>query len=387
VIHQSAMSCPCLECTAGVSGAHGFVAMVRALRDPRDPRGVRHPLAAVVLAALCAMACGFDTQRAIGQWVGGASQEVLARLGFRPRRGRTRIEAPSAATVRRILALVPPGRLEGLLRVFEEVKGQVAVDGKTLRGSRTAEREAVVLLGAMLADGTLAAQQRVADKTNEITGFAALLCVLDLQDCLVTADALHCQRGHARVLVEEMGAHYLFTVKRNQPDLFAACRAVPWEQVRVKAYDRTRGHGRLETRAVQAVSWRALDFPHARQVARVVRHRTDLRTGRRSRETVYAITDMSPALAGPVEIAAGLRAQWGIENKIHHVRDVAFREDASKIRTGHGPQNTATLRSIALNFLRKAGHSIADARRALALEPFKAPLDLFGIPCDLRVHP
>jgi predicted transposase YbfD/YdcC len=386
VSRQSATSCPCLECTAGVSGAHGFVARVHALRDPRRARGRRYPVGSVLLVALCALACGFESFRAMGQWAAAAPQETLRRLGLPARGAFALVPAPSGATVRRVVRAVMPGGLEELLRVFETKSAQVAVDGKCLRGSRSEVAEAVTVLGAMLQDGTLAAQQRVPDKTNEITGFAALLSGLDLSGAVVTADALHTQREHAEILVGEMGADYIFVIKRNQPELWVACHAVPWEKVHTRYYDRTRGHGRLETRVVQHVRWDEPDFPYLKQVARIVRHRTDVRTGKRSRETVYAITSMGSKRADGQAIAEGLRGHWGIENKIHYVRDVSFGEDASRVRTGHGPQNMATLRSLAMNFLRKTGNSITDARRQLALAPHSAPLDLFGVPvtCTFR---
>lgn len=299
MIRQSAMSCPCLECTRGVSGAHGFPALVMGLRDPRKARGRRHPLPAVLLVALCALACGFDSYRAMGQWAAGAPQATLVRLGF-PARGVFAVAvAPSGATIRRLVQAVLPGGLEVLLRAFRSKAQDVAVDGKCLRGSRDQVGDAVMVLGAMLADGTLAAQQRVPDKTNEITGFAALLAALDLEEAVVTADALHCQRDHARVLVEEFGAHYAFTVKRNQPELWSACRAVPWERVRASARTTTRGHGRVDTRVVEAVTWDDLEFPHVRQVVRITRYRRVVSTGKRSRERVYVITDLASGQADP----------------------------------------------------------------------------------------
>ncbi|MEU3009029.1 ISAs1 family transposase [Streptomyces sp. NPDC006863] len=243
-----------------------------------------------------------------------------------------------------------------------------------------------MVLGAMVRDGTLVARQKVADKTSETTGFAALLSVLDLAGVVVGADALHAQREPAKVLVEEFGAHYVFTVKRNQPELWKGCRKVPWQQVRAAFRSRVGAHGRLDTRVVEVVSFAGLDFPHAWQVARITRYRTVQATGRRSRETVYVITDLAARLAGPQGIGEIVQSEWGVENKIHYVRGVTFGEDASRIRTGHGPQNMATLRSVAMNFCRQMGTSIADARRQLALAPHTAPLDLFGIPCDLHVH-
>ncbi|MFD4600947.1 hypothetical protein ACFWPQ_23335 [Streptomyces sp. NPDC058464] len=129
--------------------------------------------------------------------------------------------------------------------------------------------------------------------------------------------------------------------------------------------------------------------PRATQVAKVVRHRTDTKTGKQSRETVYAITDLTSRQASPERIATILRAPWVIENRLHFVRDTAFREDAppgsargypTKIRTGHGPENMATLRSFAVNQLRAAGHTdIAAGLRTTALRPYERPLAVLGL--------
>lgn len=380
------MSCRCPGCAGGVSPDAGVFALVNDLRDPRDPRGRQYPLGAVLLVALCALACRFDSFRAMGQWAAAAPPGTLERLGLRRRGAFGLVKAPSSDTIRRVVNAVMPGGLEELLRIFQDRARVVAVDGKCLRGSRDAAGQAVMVLGAMLQDGTLVAQQKVADKGSEITGFAALLATLELENAVVVADALHTQREHARVLVEEFGAHYAFPVKRNQPELWKACRKVPWQRVRAAFRSTVRAHGRIDTRVVEVVSFAGLDFPYARQVARVTRHRTVQATGKRSRETVYVITDLSSGQAGPQRIGEIVQAEWGIENKIHYVRDVTFGEDASRIRTGHGPQNMATLRSVAMNFLRRIGGSIADARRQLALAPHTAPLELFGIPCDLHIH-
>jgi predicted transposase YbfD/YdcC len=123
-----------------------------------------------------------------------------------------------------------------------------------------------------------------------------------------------------------------------------------------------------------------VDFPHAAQVAKLTRHRTILATGRRTRETVYIITDLTSRQASPERLATIVRAQWTIENRLHHVRDTAWREDASTIHTGHGPANMATLRNYAINQLRAAGHTnIAAALRDMSYDPFYRPLDLLAI--------
>lgn len=195
---------------------------------------------------------------------------------------------------------------------------------------------------------------------------------------------MHTQRDHARFLVETKKAHYTFTVKRNQKNLYEQLRTLPWQEATAKFSDRTTGHGRKETRVVQVLTVTDLgvDFPHAAQVARVVRHRTDTRTGKQSRETVYVITDLTSRQASPERIATILRAHWDwvIENRLHFVRDTAFREDASKIRTGHGPENMATLRSFPINQLRTAGHTnISAGLRSTALRPYERPLAILGL--------
>ncbi|MGW1767366.1 transposase [Streptomyces sp. NPDC002073] len=122
-----------------------------------------------------------------------------------------------------------------------------------------------------------------------------------------------------------------------------------------------------------------LDFPHVVQAVKILRYRTEIRTGRVTRQTVYAITDMPAREASPQRIGRLARSQWGIE-AVHHVRDTTFTEDASKIRTGHGPENMATLRNLAINTLRDAGHhSIAAGLREVSYTPFTRPLDLLGL--------
>ncbi|MFD7430359.1 hypothetical protein ACFV6Z_25445 [Streptomyces sp. NPDC059818] len=113
-----------------------------------------------------------------------------------------------------------------------------------------------------------------------------MLSVLELEGAVVVADALHTQREHAKVLVEEFGAHYAFPVKRNRPELWKACRKVPWERVRASARSTARAHDRIDTRVVEVVNFAGLGFPPARQVARITRYRTVTATRKRSRETV-----------------------------------------------------------------------------------------------------
>lgn len=379
---QSATVCltksPALDGVAGLP----LVERLRVLPDPRRRRGVRHPFVAVLLVAASAVVAGARSYAAIGQWSANAPQHALARLGARVVGALGVRVAPSAATIRRVVGLVCPGGLADLTGADPAGSDSVAVDGKAARGSRHGELPAAHLLAAMTGDGRTVTQLRVPDKTNEITCFAALLAPYDLTGVTVTADALHTQRAHARFLVEEKKAHYLLVVKANQPGLQRRLRSLPWKDVTARRYDREIGHGRRETRVtrVLTVTDLGLDFPHAAQAVRILRHRTDLKTGTVSRQTVYAITDLTSHQASPQRLGQLARSQWTIENRLHFVRDTTFAEDASKIRTGHGPDNMATLRNLAINTLRAAGHrNIAAGIRHASYEPFTRPLDLLGI--------
>lgn len=300
--------------------------------DPRCRRGKRHPFVAVLLIACSAVVSGARSFVAIDEWAADAPQDVLARLGARTATALAVRIPPSCATIRRVIKDTCPGGLADLLGHDPAGTDTLAIDGKSARGSRLGTSPAAHLLAAMTGTGMTVTQLRVPEETNEITCFAALLDPYDLQGVTVTGDALHTQRDHARFLVEVKKAHYAFTMKRNQKNLYEQMRTLPWGEATAKFYDRTTGHGRKETRVVQVLTVTDLGvgFPHAAQVAKVVRHRTDTKTSRQSRETVYVITDLISRQASPERIARVLRAHWVIENRLHFVRDTAFREDASK---------------------------------------------------------
>ncbi|MFK0160129.1 transposase [Streptomyces sp. NPDC090493] len=242
---------------------------------------------------------------------------------------------------RRVIGLVCPGGLADLTCADPAGSDSIAVDGKAARGSRHGTSPAAHPLAAMTGDGRTVTQLRVPGRTNEITCFAALLAPYDLAGVTVTADALHTQRGHVRFLGEEKKAHYLL-LKANHLELHSRLRALPWKDATARRYDREIG----------AVS----------------------------RQTLYAITDLASQQTSPQRVGRLARSQWTIENRLRFVRDTTFAEDASKIRTGHGPENMATLRNLAINALSAAGYrDIAAGLRHASYEPFTRPLDLPGI--------
>ncbi|MBB5939241.1 putative transposase YbfD/YdcC [Streptomyces zagrosensis] len=333
----------------------------------------------VLLVACSAVVAGARSFAAIGQWARSAPQAALARLGARTVSVFGVRLAPSMATIGRFIDQVCPGDLADLLECAPVGADTLAVDGQERPRSAPWRHSGRASARGDHRHRDDRHQLRVPAKTNEITCFTALLAPYDLTGVVVTADALHTQRDLARFLVEDKKAHYAFTVKGNQKGLHHQLRALPWTKASAKFPDRTKGHGRLETQVVQAltVSGLGMDFPHAAQVAKITRHRTN---SKRTRETVYGITDLTSRQASPERLATIARSQWTIENRLHFVRDTTFAEDASEIRTEHGPKNMATLRSFAINLLRAAGHTnVAAALREMSYEPFRRPLDLLGI--------
>ncbi|MGW1365473.1 ISAs1 family transposase [Streptomyces chartreusis] len=410
---------PSLALAGQVVVPPGLLESLTRVPDPRDRRGVRFTLATLLAVGVCAMtSAGHNSLTAIAEWVRRCDQTVLARLGcpFDPFSGRFR--APGERTLRdafarvdaaaltavgfaRLAALAPPTaqtlcpdgvpereqrrshraaarRLDGQPR-----RRAFAVDGKCLRGAVRHDGSRVFVLTAVRHDDALTAALREIDaKTNEIPEFVPLLDTVDdadLADAVVTVDALHAQTDHARYLVEDRRAHYLLSVKDNQPNLARQLRKLPWSQVPVLDRARDRGHGREEIREVQVVTVHGLLFPHARQVVRIRRKRRRIGTKKWQTETVYAVTDLPAEQATAKEIAAWARGHWIIENTVHWTKDVTFAEDASQVRRHRTPALMSALRDLARATLHRAGWAnIASGRRAHT-QP-ETVLALHGIP-------
>ncbi|MFG1748488.1 ISAs1 family transposase [Micromonospora chalcea] len=365
--------------------AGGLLAALADLPDPRARRGVRHRLTVVVTAAVCAVVAGSRSYSAIAEWVADVPVTTALALGMAPDR------RPSEAMIRRLLQAMDPQLLTAAVSVWlagraaadtAAARRAIAVDGKTLRGSRTTDNPARHVMAACdQAIGVVLASTDVDGKTNEITRFAPLLDQIgDLRDTVITADALHCQREHVDYLAER-GARWILTVKGNQPSLHRQLAGLPWQAVPDTFRDTDRGHGRREIRTLKAVTLSTgIDFPHAAQALRIRRRRQRLDQPKRfTTETVYAITDLRVHQAKPAQLAAWIRGHWSIENKIHWVRDVTYDEDRSQTRTGTGPEVMAALRNAAIGALRTAGiTNIAAANRHHARDSTR-PLALLGI--------
>ena len=362
-----------VQLAAGAAGEQpGLLRVLARVADPRHRRGVRHQLAGILGLALCAVVAGARSFTAIAEWAADADGQTLHVLGV--------IGAvPSESTFRRTLQRLDADAFDDLAGAWAQQAtapgpGQrrlIAVDGKTLRGSACGGDPGDHLLAALdHVHGAVLGQVEAGAKTNEIPMFPLLLDRIDIAGAVITADAMHAQRGHATCLAGR-GAHFLLTVKRNQPGLFAQLAALPWRQVPVAHDTRERGHGRDERRILKVTAVASgLAFPHAAQAIQIVRRRRISGKKKWSRETACAITSLTAVQASPAVLAAIIRGHWMIEDRLHWVRDMDYDEDRSQVRTASGPRVMATLRNLALTILRLAGHaSIAAALRHHARRP------------------
>jgi predicted transposase YbfD/YdcC len=355
-----------------------LLATLNTVPDPRKSRGLRHGLSAILAIAACAVVAGANSFVAIAEWAAAASPAALAKLGVTG-------EVPCESTIRRTINKVDANGLDRILGAWTAQQASnpkdllvIAVDGKSLRGSATAGGRCRHLLAAFThTSGMVLGQLDVDLKTNEIPMFSTLLDTIDLLGVLVTADALHCQKDHAKYLVEQRDAHYLLTVKGNQPTLRRQLAELPWAEVPITDTQHNRGHGRVEKRTLKVVTVAGgIGFPHAAQAIQVTRKIRKRNSPKWRTETVYAVTDLTATKARAEQLATWLRGHWCIEVRLHWVRDVVFGEDLSQVRTGNGPQVMATLRNLAITLHRRSGATnIAKALRHHARDT-KHPLTL-----------
>jgi len=394
-----------------------LVEILSDIPDFRKARGIRHPLPAILTLACAAMMCGYRSQSAIAQWGSNYGEQWLHLLGF------TRCKAPSQSTIHRIFDGVDINMLEGKLAQWtcsvlqaldvqaialqtgqSEQLEAIALDGKTLRGSRKQGASDAHLLSALHQRiGLVVEQVAVADTTNEINAALLLLANLvlhgSLKGRLVTADAMFTQHKIAKAIVEG-GGDYLLVVKDNQELLRQDIEAVfeapaqlgltRQEMASVRTQRDVTMHGnRIEERVLSASTALCNCYgddmwPCLGQVLQVKRTVTNKRTGRIRTETSYAITSVSPQSATPAQLLVAWKEHWHIENKLHWVRDVTFDEDRSTVRKGRIPQVMAALRNTAIGLLRVLGATnIAGACRRFAAQPHLV-LAALGCPLDFE---
>jgi predicted transposase YbfD/YdcC len=237
----------------------------------------------------------------------------------------------------------------------------VAVDGKERKLAKAGGRTKVHLLAAIThVRGLVIGQDRVAKagKANETSHFRPLLEPLPLEGVVVTADALHTTRANAQFLRQGKHAHYLLPVLGNQPRLFAALDDLDWHNTPVAAATVDTARGRIETRTLRVLpAPDDLDFPGARQAVLIERYVTVKKNGAwvmRNCEAVLYVTSLAAADASPEDLLACVRGHWSVE-RLHWLRDVIWKEDASLLRTGNAPQVMSAITNLVISLFRIQG--------------------------------
>lgn len=364
-----------------------------AVPDPRAARGKRYPWPLLLVLISAALVSGQPHGRAIGQWVREHAETLRAALDWQA------THWPSEATLRRVLRAVDVDALEGCLSqvafpttaAANALVGQ-AIDGKTVRGA-LAHDQWVHLVSLVRHTGVVLAQVVVAEKANEIVAAPLLLAERDLTGTVTTMDAMLTLRTFAEQ-IRHQGGHYLMVAKDNQPELADAIATLfddpPWlvdEREREYAVAQTveKGHGRIETRTLEASpslndwlnDW--LDWPTVGQVMRRTCRRVHQGTGLVEEAVMLGFTSVPFNPCRVAQLEAFWRGHWGIENRVHYVRDETMREDRGQAHTGATAHACAALRNAILTQLRLHGWTnIADALRHYNAAPRRA-LALIGV--------
>jgi len=329
----------------------------------KDTLNKRHELIDILLIALCAILCGADDWVSIASY-GKERKNWLEEFLALPN------GIPSHDTFNRVFSRIDPEQfmscfLAWVKAVFPIMDTQViAIDGKTLRRSHdnSEAKAAIHMVSAWATQSNLVLGQiKTTEKSNEITAIPELLKRLSLDGCLITIDAMGCQKKIAKCITEN-NADYLLAVKANQAKLLEGIKKT-FEDKQAKAYQRPlidyteieqKNRNRREIRrcwvtasmskldTVISTEWAKLD-----RIVKVESERTD--KGKTTIEQRYYI--LSKALSAQ-EVIEATRSHWGIENKLHWVLDMAFREDECRVRKSHGAENLARLRHFALNMLK-----------------------------------
>jgi predicted transposase YbfD/YdcC len=335
-----------------------FAACWEGLEDPRTGNAGLHDFHELLMIALCTTLCGGQSAVAMARFA--EAKETFLRGFLKLEHG-----LPSHDTFSRLFRQLDPAQFGAAFQRFmtrfaDTVRGVVAIDGKVLRRSfdRASEKSALHMVSAWGCEQRLVLAQIATDaKSNEITAVPKLLEMLSLKGTIVTADALNCQRAIAQQIVDQSG-DYVLALKGNQGTLHDDVSTFlddPARGATASAQTVDADHGRIETRTATLstdIAWlqEAHHWPGLAAIGKVIRVRE---TGAKTTtETAYYLLSTALSAERFNDVA---RAHWGVENALHWRLDVVMNEDQDRTRMGHGPNNLAVLRHMALNVMQKDG--------------------------------
>ena len=350
------------------------------IEDPRVDYLIIHPFINIITIALCAIIAGADNWADVARF-GQSKQSWLGEF-LDLKHG-----TPSHDTFSTLFAHLNPEQLQSsfiswVQAIYQRINGEVvAVDGKKLRHSfnNATDDPMITMVSAWATEAELVlGQEKVGDGQNEIPAIKELLPLLELAGCIVTIDAIGCQQDIAEQIIVQ-DADYLLAVKGNQENLqedialfFDLAEQNDFTRVN-HTYARTvnKGHGRIEVRQCWVIDGEdSLQFLRNYQAWLGLRSIVRIKSERHIRDKTVSKTSyfISSLPNDAAQILATKRAHWGIENSLHWVLDIAFREDDARNRVGHGAQNMAILRHMALNLLKqeKTGKGGIKAKRLQA---------------------
>ncbi len=337
----------------------GFLDYFDDLKDPRIERKKLYPMHEILLLTLCGVICGCE---------GWDDIEAFGKIKLKFLRKFLPYEngIPSDDTLRRFFRAINPKVFQKCFSRWASSLGFlgriISVDGKALRGSadKSAGKKAITMVSAFASEARLVlAQEKVDDKSNEITAIPNLLELLDLHGAIVTIDAMGCQKSIA-LKIREKKSDYVLSLKGNHSDLHDDVRTFFTLEANNNFKDISHtfaktidgDHGRIETRECYVTSADWLSQKHEWEgLKSIVMVKRKREIGNKvATETRYFLTSLDSDASQMLHV---IRSHWSIENSLHWVLDVSFGEDQSRIRKGNAPQNIAIIRHIALNMIRK----------------------------------
>jgi len=350
--------------------AHIFLNHFSGLTDPRQSTKILYPLNEMLLLCLCGVIAGADSFSGIVDY--GEEKLDFLRTLLPYKQG-----IPAHDTLNDLFRALDPKDFEDCFTAWVRdlsgaIPGLVAIDGKTLRGSRDGPQQPLHMVSAWaVAQHVVMGQVRTAHKSNEITAIPQLLEMLVLKGAIVTIDAMGCQKAIATAIVNK-DADYVLALKGNQKDLYDDVRTFfeSEEGRALPALETTDAdHGRIESRVYKIsgeVQWLRERHPDWKDLQSIVmaENRTTSASGNAPPEcqTRFYISSLEPDLD---RIASYVRGHWGIENSLHWVLDVTFDEDRCRVRKDNAPHIFAIVKRCALNLINqnKGKSSIASIRR------------------------